>query len=97
MADYWQHLNEDQRLVLLRILMQMPSYRANSSVLCSLLSQFGHAVSRDVVKTHLAWLQDQHLLRIETISDIMVATLTERGSDVAQGLAIQPGVKRPGA
>ena len=29
--DFAQHLRQDQRLVMLRILSEMPSYRANSS------------------------------------------------------------------
>lgn len=93
-ADY---LREDQRLVILRVLSDMPSYRANSSVLYNLLDTFGHSPSRDQVKSHLRWLEEQDLVEIEDVSDLLIATLTSRGQDVAQGRVMVDGVKRPGA
>ena len=97
MTKYAQYLAEDRRLVILRILSEMPAYRANSSVIYSLLSSWGHEPSRDQVKTDLRWLEEQGLLKVEEIESVLLATLTERGMDVAKGRAVQPGVKRPGA
>lgn len=97
MTKYAQHLTEDRRLVILRILAELPAYRANSSVIYTLLSQWGHAPTRDQVKTDLNWLQEQELLSVEEVASIYLATLTERGADVVAGRAIVPGVKRPGA
>jgi hypothetical protein len=93
-ADY---LRKDVRLVSLRILAEMPGYRANSSVLSNLLDQFGHSVTRDQVKTDLRWLQEQGLVSIEDASSVLVATLQERGQDVASGRAVVDGVARPRA
>ncbi|EPA9110270.1 VpaChn25_0724 family phage protein [Serratia plymuthica] len=93
-ADF---LREDQRLVMLRFLAEMPSYSSNSSVIYQALTRYGHAPSRDQVKTELRWLEDQGLLRVDDIETVLVARLTERGADVAAGRAIVPGVKRPGA
>lgn len=93
-ADY---LREDQRLVILRVLSDLPSYRANSSVLYNLLGTFGHSPSRDQVKSHLRWLEEQDLVEIDDVSDLLIATLTGRGQDVAGGRVIVDGVKRPGA
>lgn len=93
-ADF---LREDQRLVMLRFLAEMPSYSSNSSVIYQALTRYGHAPSRDQVKTELRWLEDQGLLRLDDIETVLVARLTERGADVAAGRAIVPGVKRPGA
>lgn len=95
--DFAQHLRNDRRLVLLRLLAEMPAYRANSSVLYVALEKFGHASSRDLVKTELLWLQEQALLSVEEMGPVLVATATERGLDVACGRAIVPGVARPGA
>jgi hypothetical protein len=97
MTKYSQHLTEDRRLVILRILAELPTYRANSSLICSLLSHWGHAPTRDQVKTDLTWLQEQGLLSVETLETVMLATLSERGADVVAGRAFVPGVKRPGA
>ena len=97
MSPFTEYLREDQRLVMLRILANMPSYKANSSVLTNVLGEYGHSPSRDLVKTELLWLQEQGLVSIDDISNLLIATLTERGADVAAGRAQVPGVKKPGA
>lgn len=96
--NFAELLAADQRLVILRMLAEQISYKANSSVLTMRMDQLGHAISRDVVRTHLAWLAEQALVNIdEPVAGVVVATLTERGMDVAKGRAMVPGVKRPGA
>ena len=90
-------LREDQRLVILRILSEMPGYSSNSSVLYAALTQFGHTPSRDQIKSELRWLEEQGLVTVEDIETVLVARLTERGADVAVGRAVTPGVKRPSA
>lgn len=95
--SFSDYMRRDIRLVVLRILADMPAYRANSSVLTVALDRFGHATSRDQVKTELHWLAEQGLLTVEDIGAVLVATITERGSDVARGRAQVPGVARPGA
>ncbi len=97
MTHFATHLQEDRRLVLLRLLAEMPAYRANSSVLTMALESYGHAATRDQVKTELHWLQEQLLVSLSDLGPVLVATATERGQDVASGRAIVPGVKRPGA
>ena len=94
---YADYLREDQRLVILRILSEMPSYSSNSSVIWSVLTRYGHSPSRDKVKTELRWLEEQGLVTVENIETVLVARLTERGGDVSAGRAIVDGVKRPGA
>ncbi|MGN0920237.1 MAG: hypothetical protein ACI4NJ_00770 [Cellvibrio sp.] len=95
--SYAQYLKEDQRLVMLRTLNEMPSYTANSSVLHGLLGRFGHNPSRDQVKTELRWLEEQGLVTIDDVNGLLIARITERGSDVASARVIVPGIKKPGA
>lgn len=95
--SYAEFLKEDQRLVILRILNEMPSYSSNSSIIYSALDHYGHAISRDQVKTHMCWLAQQDLIKIETIGSVIVAKLTDFGADVATGKVIVSGVKRPSA
>lgn len=95
--EFCEFLRQDQRLVILRLLAEMPGYKSNSSVLTVALERFGHTASRDQVKTELAWLRDQGLVRLDDMEAVLVATLTERGADVASGRTTVPGVKRPGA
>ncbi|GHT90043.1 hypothetical protein AGMMS49545_02240 [Betaproteobacteria bacterium] len=92
-----EYLRKDMRLVILRTLSEMPRYTGNSSVLTNLLSEFGHAVSRDQVKTELSWLTEQGLVTIESVGSVLVATLSERGQDVAEGRAVVEGVAKPRA
>ncbi len=91
-ADY---LRQDQRLVVLRILSELPQFRSNSSVMANLLGEYGHHPSRDQVKTELVWLGEQNLSKVEDIGSVLVVTLTERGADVAAGRASVPGVSKP--
>lgn len=94
--DFRQTLSEDRRLVILRLLAEVDGYEANSSVLQSALESYGHTMSRDSVHTELAWLTEQGLTGSVPLATIVVAKLTARGLDVAQGRATVPGVKRPG-
>lgn len=95
--DFAQHLRQDQRLVLLRILSELPSYRSNSSVLVGLIEKLGHTMTRDQVKTELRWLAEQGLLSLDEAGSVIVATLEERGQDVAEGRARVDGIQRPRA
>ena len=96
MNDFAKTFTEDRRLVILRLLSESPNYSANGSIIHTALGQFGHNVSRDQVRTDLAWLKEQELVGVEVVGDqLHVATLTQRGLDVAQGRATVPGIKRP--
>ncbi|OOF88048.1 hypothetical protein BKG93_00140 [Rodentibacter ratti] len=87
--------HQDQRLVILRSLVDA-GYDANESILDDCLALYGHKISRDLVRNHLNWLEEQGLVRIERLSNgFMIATITQRGLDVANGEAIVEGVKRP--
>ncbi len=90
-------LQEDQRLVILRSLHDMDGMEANESILDSCLDTYGHKVSRDSVRTLMAWLEEQGLITTREVAGCQIATLTGRGEDVAMGQARVPGVKRPRA
>lgn len=94
-----ESLREDRRLVLLRLLSEQPGYRSNSSNLHAGLYSLGISASRDDVTTDLHWLRDQSLVHLETlpeVPDLSIATITQRGDDVANGRVVVPGVRRPG-
>lgn len=87
---------EDRRLGILRLLKTAPGKSANHYVLQTALEQVeAHRVSRDTVKTDLAWLEEQGLVTVEAVGHLVSAALTGRGDDVASGLASVPGVKTP--
>lgn len=89
-------LDSDQRLVILRSLLECGD-SANESVMQTCLQAYGHSVSRDVVRTHLAWLAEQRLVALRDVAGCYVVSITGRGDDVANGLAVVPGVKKPRA
>ena len=97
MPNFAEYLRRDIRLLILRILAEMPTFSANSSVLNMGLQRYGHAITRDQVKTELRWLEEQGLLTIADISVVLVATLNERGQDVATGRGQVHGIAKPGA
>lgn len=92
---YRDVLDENQRLNILKSLEEMPGYTANESIVHAVLERYGHQVSRDQVRTHLRWLEEQGLISIDAVGSTQIATATTRGVDVAKGRSTVPGVKRP--
>lgn len=84
------------RLSVLRLLDGQPTYSANDSVLYQGVSALGHGCTRDQMRGHLTWLEEQRLVTlVKPMIGVIVATLTERGADVALGRSQVPGVQRP--
>ena len=92
-----QIMNEHQRLVILRLLGEVPGFDLNESILQDGLNAYGLDISRDGLRTQLAWLAEQDLVRLDKIGSTQKAVLTARGEDVANGRALVPGIKRPRA
>lgn len=90
-----QLLQQDRRLVMLRILKESAGYTANESILDAGLDAYGHKVSRDIVNNELAWLAEMDLITLDNLADTNIAKITQRGIDVAEGQANVQGVKRP--
>ncbi len=87
---------EDRRLSLLLALDNAAQYKANHYLLLRYLGSVGHSVSHDTLRTELQWLAEQGLVTLANSSDdIVVATLTTRGMDVANARTLVPGVSRP--
>lgn len=84
-----------QRLAVLQLLADQPSGSANDATLCEALNAMSHIVSRDRMRELLFWLQAQgalHILDRRMESGLVVATLTERGHDMALGRSRIAGV-----
>lgn len=97
--SYENFQTEGRRLGILRILSRRTMYTANEySLNDELQGHYGHHVSKDVLHTDLAWLEEQGLVICQQPRAGWVITLTSRGGDVAEGRAKQPGiaVPRPG-
>lgn len=95
--EYRKMIQADQRLAICQILEQDPDYSHNEHVIKRALAFLGHSISSDLVRTRLAWLEEQDLVRIdrESAAPVWVVTLTSRGEDAALGRARIEGVARP--
>jgi repressor of nif and glnA expression len=91
--DYREALREDQRLLILQHLAEAPDYTAPEHLIRARLGDQGHRLSADVLRGHLAWLDEQgHISLLGEM--VQVARLTQRGEDVASGAARAPGIAR---
>ena len=98
MSNFSEFVKQEIRLVILRLLCEMPQYRSNSSLINSGLHQFGLSCSRDQITTEIHWLKDQGYLEIEAAAgSVLVVKLTSCGEDVACGRSRVPGIKKPSA
>ncbi len=95
MGNFFEFVTADRRLTILKTLQEDPGYSQNIYVLQTCLAALGHETSLDLLKTDLAWLKEQGLVRLDLVAGVMVAKLTTRGDDVASGRTVVPGVKRP--
>lgn len=84
-------MSAERRRAVLSALGVAAGHRLPLAALLLQLDLIGYAVSADRLRTDLAWSAEQGLLQFA--GD--VATLTERGVDVACGRARLPGVGRP--
>ena len=99
MKSFSQILAADQRLFVLRVLLELPAYSSNVRALQSALAlRAGHHLSRDAALALVDWLEELNLVTTEQLDPhIRVVVLTSRGADVACGTARVSGVKRPRA
>ena len=86
---------EKRRLELLRYLAQAPAYEAGGQVLRLHCRQIGVPSSESQIDAALAWLEEQGLLQLRRIGEDVVARVTRRGREAADGIVTVPGVMRP--
>lgn len=85
-----------RRLAALRILARRNLYTSNEySLSDELAGNYGHHVSKDLLHSDIAWLEEQGLVVCQQPRAGWIITLTSRGSDVADGRARVPGIAAP--
>lgn len=94
--SFAQHQQHDRRLRILQLLSKSSGYKANESLIVSGLHFYGHDDSGDLVRTELAWLEEQGLISIENVAGLSICAINARGIDVSQGRAAVPGIRKPG-
>ena len=91
-----QLVRQDCRLRTLQILANTPGYGLNARIIKTALGQLNHTPSTDLLNNDLNWLEEQGLVTLTEVSGLKVATLTERGADVAAGRSKIDGIAAPG-
>jgi hypothetical protein len=95
-GDFYSYTMGHARLAVLRALLAAPSFCANDSFLDGEMLRVGLPVTRDQLRSQLGWLEEQGLIQLTRPNDtLIVATLRERGADVARGRASVDGIQRP--
>lgn len=96
MNEYEEHLAEDRRLVILRLLNEVSGHQANESVLETSLAALGHVVSRKKVRNDIRYLIDHGCVTDSWFGGkVQVVKLSRRGQDVATGKDFVEGIKKP--
>jgi len=95
MSDYQVTLRRHRRLAILRHLAACAEYTSNASILVDVLRGVGVTSTRSQVITELAWLAENGFAMLDDRGDFVIATATDRGAEIAQGLATHPDIQRP--
>jgi Fe2+ or Zn2+ uptake regulation protein len=94
--DFWTYTMGHARLAVLRALFESIEHTANDSMLSDVMERLGLPITRDQLRGQLGWLEEQGLIRLKRPTDgLVVATLRERGGEVARGRVFIDGIQRP--
>ena len=95
--SYAVHLAANRRLSILQNLIEDAGHGSETAIEQTLLSQGHHAgLTRDYVRDQLKFLAEIDALTIDYYRDkLMVAHITERGVNIAQGRITVDGVEAP--
>lgn len=97
MTSYADTLRRHRRLAILRHLAACAEYTSNASILVDVLRGVGVASTRAQVITELAWLNETGFVTNDDRGDFVITVATDRGVEIAQGLATHPDIQRPSA
>lgn len=95
MTSFAEKVRLEARRKLIEILAADAGYSANHRILRAALERAAAISQTETeIKNHIAWLEDQGLVRTETVGPLTLAHLTDKGLSVAEGAEIVPGIAR---
>lgn len=95
MSSFKEHLAQDRRLCILRLLTETGG-TANDSVLHTALEALGHRRQpRSAIRADIQFLAQNGLVKEEWLKTVLISTITERGVNVAEGREEVEGIKKP--
>ena len=86
--------SEKRKLAILRLLKSEPDFSISAFDLGDTLALMGHRVATHQINQDIAYLHTRKLVTLND-GDGIIATLTQRGADVADALLVVDGVARP--
>ncbi|WP_320174933.1 ArsR family transcriptional regulator [Maridesulfovibrio sp.] len=92
--DYPERVAQHLRITILRFLQEEANYALNEDILLDLTVEYAFDRDSSRLRKELRWLEDQGLVELKDVNGLYIATLTKRGSDVANGKK-HDGVKKP--
>lgn len=95
MNDFSALVQADRRLVILRVLADSAGYSTNQHLLGTMTGALGHQVGAERIRADISDLQEMGLVTTDHVAGVVIATLTQKGVDVAAGVVTVSGVKRP--
>ena len=93
--DYAAHVAADCRLIILRSLHRETSGTLNETLLQRSLETYGHAKTRDYVRTQMRALADLGALTIREAGTVLIASISRLGVDHVERRTVIEGVLRP--
>lgn len=93
--NYAETIALDCRLVILRALADEADHRLNENMLSHVLESFGHAKSRDYIRTQLRKLEELGAVRNREVGTVFVAELARAGLDHVERRSFLDGVGKP--
>lgn len=91
-----QIMEHEARLVALRMLIEQPDERLNSSLMRDALAeQWGINRTREWVHTQLRFLAEIGAVKLTEAGSVLIAEITRRGQDHVERRIVLDGVKRP--
>lgn len=81
------------RRAILSLLAYDTDYRLTADVIEAALDASAQAVTRDALENELRWLNEQGFIALEHLSGITIATLTDRGLEIARGKSRAHGIR----
>lgn len=88
-----QKQTEDHRRTALGFLAFDTDYRLGNDMLATAFDLRGKSITADQLNNVLLWLAEQGFVTLEKIGTTTLATLTDRGLEVAQGKSRAAGVR----
>lgn len=90
---FTQIMRQYNRRAILTLLAYDNDYRLSADMIVDGLRANGQTITHDQLLSEMHWLAEQGFITLTTIAVLTIATLTDRGLDIARGQTRAPGIR----